>query len=111
MSYALVRVSRKPPRSATPLLRLDDFARATGTHPELIKRLVMLGVLDATEDHLGALWLAPTEAATLARAQRLRAGFALNYAAVGLVTDLLDRIAALEAALRAKGGPTWTPPG
>jgi len=33
--------------------------------------------------------------------QRLRAGFALNYAAVGLVTDLLDRIAVLEAALRA----------
>jgi hypothetical protein len=32
--------------------------------------------------------------------QRLHAGFALNYAALGLVTDLLDRIAALEAALR-----------
>ena len=32
--------------------------------------------------------------------QRLRAGFALNYAALGLVTDLLDRITALEAALR-----------
>jgi len=34
--------------------------------------------------------------------QRLRAGFALNYAAIGLVTDLLDRIAVLEAALRAQ---------
>jgi hypothetical protein len=33
--------------------------------------------------------------------QRLRAGFALNYAAIGLVTDLLDRVAILEAALRA----------
>ena len=32
--------------------------------------------------------------------QRLRAGFQLNYAAIALVTDLLDRIAALEAALR-----------
>jgi hypothetical protein len=32
--------------------------------------------------------------------QRLRAGFALNYAALGLVADLLDRIAALEEALR-----------
>jgi hypothetical protein len=38
--------------------------------------------------------------AEVARVQRLRAGFALNYAAVGLVADLLDRIAALEAALR-----------
>jgi hypothetical protein len=45
--------------------------------------------------------------------QRLRAGFALNYAALGLVIDLLDRIAVLEAAARKRsvpsGGPTWTP--
>ena len=34
------------------------------------------------------------------RVQRLRAGFALNYAATGLVIDLLDRIAVLEAAMR-----------
>ena len=40
------------------------------------------------------------ELAALARVQRLRAGFALNYAAIGLVADLLDRIAVLEAALR-----------
>jgi hypothetical protein len=36
--------------------------------------------------------------------QRLRAGFGLNYAAVALVTDLLDRITVLEAALR---GSRW----
>jgi hypothetical protein len=36
----------------------------------------------------------------MARVQRLRAGFGLNYAAIGLVTDLLDRIAVLEAAAR-----------
>ena len=40
-----------------------------------------------------------------ARIQRLRAGFALNYAAIGLVTDLLDRIAALQRALRRTQGP------
>ena len=39
--------------------------------------------------------------AAMARVQRLRAGFGLNYAALGLVIDLLDRIAALEAAARA----------
>jgi hypothetical protein len=38
--------------------------------------------------------------ATAARIQRLRAGFSLNYAAVGLVMDLLDRIEELETALR-----------
>jgi chaperone modulatory protein CbpM len=86
--YALVR----PPR-----LDLESFARATGTHPDLVRRLVALGLLDAERDATGRLWLAPSQIAALARIQRLRAGFSLNYAAIGLVVDLLDRIAALEA--------------
>jgi hypothetical protein len=47
--------------------------------------------------------------------QRLRTGLALNYAAMGLVLDLLDRIDSLEEALRerprsASGGTDrrWT---
>ena len=87
MSYALARPAR---------LDLDAFARVTGTHPDLIRRLVTLGVLDADRDAAGRLWFAPGQVAVLARVQRLRAGFALNYAAVGLVTDLLERIALLE---------------
>ncbi|HEX4094400.1 MAG TPA: chaperone modulator CbpM, partial [Trebonia sp.] len=51
-------------------------------------------------DPAGQLWFSRSELAALARVQRLRAGFSLNYAAVGLVADLLDRIAVLEAALR-----------
>jgi hypothetical protein len=41
-------------------------------------------------------------------------GFSLNYAALALVVDLLDRVAALEAALRkhtpsrTPGGRSWT---
>ena len=91
MSYALVRTAR---------LNLDAFALATGTHPDIVRRLVTLGVIDAGRDPAGEMWLAPSQVAVLARAQRLRAGFALNYAALGLVADLLERIAALESALR-----------
>jgi hypothetical protein len=61
---------------------------------------VALGLLEAERDRAGGLWLAQAELATAARIQRLRAGFSLNYAAVGLVLDLLDRIEELEAALR-----------
>ena len=93
MGYALVLV-----RSAR--LNLDAFARATGTHPDLIRRLVALGLLEADRDAAGQLWFAPSQVAAMGRVQRLRAGFGLNYAAIGLVTDLLDRIAVLEAALR-----------
>ncbi|MGO8957957.1 MAG: chaperone modulator CbpM [Streptosporangiaceae bacterium] len=91
MSHALVRVRR---------LDLEEFAAAAGLHPDLVRRLVALGILDAARDSSGRLWFAAAELAEVGRIQRLRAGFALNYAAIGLVTDLLDRIAALEAALR-----------
>jgi chaperone modulatory protein CbpM len=95
VTYALVRAPR---------LDLDEFAAAAGVHPELIRRFVVLGILDASRDPAGRLWFAPGQLANVARIQRLRAGFALNYAAVGLVTDLLDQIAALQAALRQAGG-------
>ena len=93
MGYALVLVRRER-------LSLDAFARQTHTHPDLIRRLVALGLLDADRDAVGGLWFAPGQVAAMGRVQRLRAGFALNYAAVGLVIDLLDRISDLEAALR-----------
>ena len=93
MGYALVVV-----RSTR--LNMEAFARTTGTHPDLIRRLVALGLLEADRDAAGDLWFAPGQVAAMGRVQRLRAGFGLNYAAVGLVTDLLDRITVLEAALR-----------
>jgi chaperone modulatory protein CbpM len=37
----------------------------------------------------------------------LRAGLGLNYTAVGVVLDLLDRIDALEAVLRARPTRQW----
>jgi len=98
MSYALVRVQRG-------WLGLDAFAAAAGMHPELVRRLVVLGVIDATRDSAGQLWFRPGELAEVGRIQRLRSGFPMNYAAVGLVTDLLDRIAALESALRGARAP------
>ena len=91
MSYAIVRASR---------LSLDEFAALAGMHPDLIRKLVTLGILDAGRDVAGELWFSRDQLVAIARLQRLRAGFALNYAAIGLVTDLLDRIAVLEAALR-----------
>jgi hypothetical protein len=103
MSYPLMR------RRRIELLDLNTFAGRARLHPELVRRLVTLGLLEAHRDAADELWLAPAELATVARIQRLRAGFSLNYAAVGLVLDLLDRIDELEAALRRArrpAGPT-----
>jgi hypothetical protein len=91
-------------------LDLDGFADRAGLHPELVRRLVALGLVQATRDEAGRLWFAPAELATVARIQRLRAGLSLNYAAIGLVLDLLDRIDVLERALRARPGGPAPPP-
>lgn len=94
MSYALIR-SRNTARG----LDLDSFARAADLHPELVRRLVVLGLLEPDRDAAGGWWFAPSELSTVARIQRLRAGLCLNYAAIGVVIELLDRIDALESAL------------
>ncbi|URN07121.1 chaperone modulator CbpM [Actinomadura madurae] len=92
---------------------LDTFADAAGTHPELVRRLVRLGLLEPQRDRSGRLWFPPAQVAAYARLERLRTGLCLNYAALGLVVELLDRIAELERELRARGhhtgGRTWIP--
>jgi hypothetical protein len=95
-------------------LSLDAFARASGLHPELVVRFVNLGLLDATTDVRGQLRFAPGEVRRAERIERLHGGLQVNYAALGLVLDLLDRIDVLEAALRHRPGPergttrSWT---
>jgi chaperone modulatory protein CbpM len=93
-----------------PRMSLDAVATSAGLHPELVRRFVTLGLVDATRDASGRLWFDPTAPATLARIQRLRAGLCLNYASIGLVLDLLDRISLLEAALRRSGARSDVPP-
>jgi chaperone modulatory protein CbpM len=82
-----------------PTLDLDTFSQRASLHPDLVRRLVTLGLLEATADPSGELHFRQNQLAAAARLERLRTGLAINYAALGLVADLLDRIAALEDAL------------
>ncbi|GGW47215.1 hypothetical protein GCM10010503_25040 [Streptomyces lucensis JCM 4490] len=93
-----------------PKLSLQTVARRSGVHPDLIRRFVALGLVEAERDASGGLVFEPTAPAALARVQRLRTGLCLNYASIGLVLDLLDRISLLEAALRGRGTRSETPP-
>jgi hypothetical protein len=95
-------------------LRLDLGAAAaqSGLHPELVERFVDLGLVPWTTDAAGRVWFTPEAPALIRRIVRLHADLALNYAAIALVLELLDRIEALEGErriLQAKGGqPPWT---
>jgi chaperone modulatory protein CbpM len=87
ITYPLTRPTR---------LTLDGFARSAGLHPQLVERFVALGLVEAGRDATGQLWFSPSELFRVARVQRLHAALSLNYAAIGLVLDLLDRIDELE---------------
>jgi chaperone modulatory protein CbpM len=92
--------SRRPAHGP---LGQEEFARESGLHPELVRRFVALGLVPAVRDRDGSLWFTTSAVAEVARLQRLRAALPLNWAALGLVVDLLDRITELEAALRIRG--------
>ena len=91
-----------------PGIQLDVFATRCGLHPDLVRRLVALGLLACQQDARGDLWFEPSSLVTVARIQRLRTGLGLNYAAIGLVLDLLDRIEELESASRRRRTSPWT---
>jgi chaperone modulatory protein CbpM len=100
--YALARPLR---------LSLDSYARLTGVHPDLVRRLTALGLLEMTRDAEGGLWFDPSQVAAMARIQRLHSELNLSYTSLGLIIDLLDRIAQLERLQRrsrARGGERWT---
>jgi DNA-binding transcriptional MerR regulator len=100
--FALARPSR---------LSVDSYAQLAGVHPELVHRLVALGLLEVTRDAQGRLWFDPSQVKEMARIQRLRMRLNLSYCAIGLVVELLDRIAELEKAQRRRsrrGDAPWT---
>jgi len=127
MTSALSRPESRLRRPNTQQDRLDleSFAAAAGLHPDFVLRLVALGLIEASpgpatgphpgpakgssEGTDGELWFSPAQLAAVARIQRLRSGLSLNYAALGLVLDLLDRVAELEAALRRRPGAAAGP--
>jgi|GEM_PF-570664 len=94
------------------LVELEVLAREAGLHPELVRRLVALGLLDGARGPGSAPRFPRDAAARLARAVRLRRDLGLNYAGAVLACELLDRIEELEARLaryEKEVSRQWTP--
>ena len=92
-------------------LSLDSYARITGVHPELVRRLVTLGLLEITRDAGGQLFFDPSQVREMATIQRLHLRLNVSYSSLGLVMDLLRRISELERSQRrslSDRGVRWT---
>jgi chaperone modulatory protein CbpM len=103
--------SRRYVLARRPGMDLDTFARHSGLHPVTARRFVVLGLLPCERNARGQLRFDASALRTAARIQRLRIGLGLNYAAIGLVLDLLDRIEELESGARQRRTSLWTSAG
>ncbi|MDD4801542.1 MAG: chaperone modulator CbpM [Syntrophomonas sp.] len=83
------------PRFQSGLLSLAELARETCVHPEFLERMVDLGLIEPVQ-YSPVMLFAPEAAADVGRALRLRNDLGINWAGVGVVMDLLERIAQLE---------------
>jgi chaperone modulatory protein CbpM len=70
---------------------IERLARESGLHPDVVRRLVRLGLVRPT--------YSPAAPALLARAARLRRDLGLDYAGAVLACELLARIDELQAQL------------
>ena len=86
-------------------LSLDELAREAGVHPELVRRMARIGLIDPVSPG-SDLWPSAA-AARIARAVRLRRDLGLNYAGALLAMDLVERIDELERRLRRYEEVAW----
>jgi hypothetical protein len=87
--------------SAPDLAALETLAREAGLHPDLVRRLVALGLLEPYGGTAATPLFRRQDAPLLARAGRLRGDLGLNYAGAVLVSELLAQIEELERRLHA----------
>jgi pimeloyl-ACP methyl ester carboxylesterase len=88
------------------MVGIETLALEAGMHPQLVRRLVLLGLIEPGGGTTAAPLFRRQDAALLARAARLRRDLGVNYAGAVLASELLARIEELERRLRGSA-PTF----
>ena len=97
--FFLVRVSGTSVASS--YMSLSEVAYHCGLHPELVERLVRLGLIDFQERQPDGEVLFHADVIPLIRTiLRLRNQLGVNYAGIGVVLELMARIDTLENHVR-----------
>jgi DNA-binding transcriptional MerR regulator len=91
-----VTLVRRYPAKRAALIELEVLAREAGLHPDVVRRLEQLGLVESSGTPPR---YRRDAAARLAMAARLRRDLALNYAGAVLASELLARIDELEERL------------
>jgi MerR HTH family regulatory protein len=97
------------------LVSIDGLAHRAGLHPDLVRGLIALGLINPGGGTRAAPLFRAQDASLLAKAVRLRRDLGLNYTGAVLACELLARIDDLEERLRRAVPPephheviTWT---
>jgi MerR family transcriptional regulator, heat shock protein HspR len=97
--FFLVRVSGASGVSS--YLTLSEVAYHCGLHPELVERLVRLGLIDSQERQADGEVVFQADVIPMIRTiLRLRNELGVNYAGIGVVLELMARIDTLEDHVR-----------
>jgi hypothetical protein len=104
-----VKLVRRAGTGLPPLIEIEVLAQEAGLHPDIVARLVAMGLVDPVGGTPRAPLFPRDAAARLARASRLRRDLGLNYAGAVLASELLGRIEELQARLRRYEPPTDDP--
>ena len=99
MTYRHYYLILRRPSPKAGLLTLIETARNAQVHPGLVERMVDLGLIEA-EQTSPELLFDPAAVADVKRAWRLRNELGINWAGIGLVLDLLERVRQLERELK-----------
>ena len=80
--------------SGTTLLTIEELARATGLHPQLIQSFVEFGLVEpaATGEGDASIRFAPAAVDRLRRIARLRHDLGVNLAGVAVILEMRDRM-------------------
>lgn len=96
--YLMVQLKRSG--GGTRYLSITEVAARCGVHPDLIERFVYLGLIDPIDGEEEYLRF-PLEVVPLVhKIIRLRNHLGINYAGIGLVLELMNRIEKLESQLQ-----------
>jgi len=101
----MARTGTRLATRGTALVGIETLAREAGIHPQLVRRLIGLGLIEPGGGTAASPLFRHEAAAILARAARLRRDLGLNYAGAVLATELLARIDELEERLRYSRAP------